>query len=120
MKDQKFFGKSAWTSKMTDTGSGMCHTFIQDKPLCKGTYLHFILNYNITFVLVHDPKFFVFKDNNVFVPFLKLENVFRREFNLIATTKKRMKRESLFDCEPDENYNFENCTCHIPDVRCND
>ena len=93
-KDQKFFNNSAWTSKMTETVYGMCHTFTQDKPLCKGTYLHFILNYNITFVFVHDPKFFVFKDINVFVPFLKLENVFRREFNLIATTKKRTEPQS--------------------------
>ena len=109
MKHQEFFRKSAWTSKMTDTFNGMCHTFIQDKPLSKGTYLHFILNYNITFVLVHDPKFFVFKDFNVFVPFLKLENVFRREFNLIATTKKRMNRASKFECNADANYNFGDC-----------
>ena len=62
MKDQEFFGKSAWTSKMTDAAIGMCHTFIQDKPLCQGTYLHFILNYNITAVLfilyIEGPQYF--------------------------------------------------------------
>lgn len=108
VKDEEFFTSSAWTSKMTDTGNGMCHTFIQDKPLSKEAFLHVRLNYNIT-VFVHDPKFFVFKDNNVFVPFLKLENVFQREFNLIATTKKRMNRASKFECNADENYNFGDC-----------
>ena len=77
---------------MTDPGNGMCHTLIQGKPIYKVDYLLFSLNYNITAVFVHDPKFFVFKDNNLFIPFLKLENVFQREFNLIATTKKRMNR----------------------------
>ena len=35
VKDQKFVINSAWTSKMTDTGNGMCHTLIQGKPIYK-------------------------------------------------------------------------------------
>ena len=109
VKDQKFFNNSAWTSKMTDTCNGMCHTLIQGKPIYKVDYLLFSLNYNITAVFVHDPKFFVFKDNNLFVPYLKLDYAFQREFILAATTKKTMNRASKFECNTDENYNFGDC-----------
>ena len=70
LKDKDFFNNSSWTSTMTDTFSGMCHTFVND-TLCfrKGTNLHFILNYIIA-VFVHDPEFFIFKNSNIFVPLL--------------------------------------------------
>ena len=109
VKDQEYIESSAWASKMTDTFSGMCYTLVIDKPLSKGTYLHFILNYNTTAVFVHDPRFFVLKDNNVFVPFLKLDDVFRKEVHIVATTKKRMNRASKFECNADEKYNFGDC-----------
>ena len=99
---------SLWTSRMTDVYNGMCHTLTYDKNLNKEAYLFIRLNDNFT-VFLHDPKFFVFKDNFLFIPFLKLDDVFRKEFSILATTKKRMKRESKFDCNQDENYNFENC-----------
>ena len=105
---KELINSSLWRSRMSDTTSGMCHTLIYDKHISKATYLSISLNYNFT-VFLHDPKFFVLKDTSIFIPFLKLDNIFRKEFNLIATTKKRMKRESLFVCNPDENYNFEDC-----------
>ena len=99
---------SLWTSRMTDVYNGMCHTLIHDKYMSKETYLNIGLNHNFT-VFLHDPKFFVFKDTSIFIPFLKLDEIFRKEFTLIATRKKRMKRESKFDCNLDKDYNFENC-----------
>ena len=60
-------------------------------------------------MFVPEPQFFVFKDNKLFVPFLKLDNAFQREFILAATTKKRMNRVSKFECNTDENYNFGDC-----------
>ena len=99
---------SLWTSRMTDTTSGMCHTLFYENQMSKATYLLVRPNYNFT-VFLHDPKFFVSKDTSLFIPFLKLEDVFRKDLLLTATTKKRMKRESEFDCNPDEEYNFENC-----------
>ena len=80
----------------------------RSKPIYKVDYLLFSLNYNITAVFVHEPKFFVFKDNNLFVPFLKKDNTFQ-SFMLAATTKKRMNRASKFECNTDENYNFGDC-----------
>ena len=99
---------SLWTSRMTDAFNGMCHTLTYDKHINKTTSLNINLNYNFS-VFLHDPKFFVFKDTFVFIPFLKLDDVFRREFIILATTKKRMRRESKFDCNPDGNYIFQNC-----------
>ena len=105
---QESINTSLWTSRMTDTTNGMCHTLIYDKHISRTAYLSINLNQNFT-VFLHDPKFFVFKDTFVFIPFLKLDDVFRREFMIVATTKKRMKRESKFNCNEDENYNYENC-----------
>ena len=105
---QESINTSLWTSRMTDTTNGMCHTLIYDKHISRTAYLSINLNQNFT-VFLHDPKFFVFKDTFVFIPFLKLDNVFRKEFMILATTKKRMKRATKFDCNEDENYNFENC-----------
>ena len=105
---KELINRSLWTSRMTDTTNGMCQTLIYDKHISKATYLTIRLNYNFT-VFLHDPKFFVFKDTSIFIPFLKLDEIFRKEFTLIATRKKRMKRESKFDCNPDENYIFETC-----------
>ena len=99
---------SLWTSRMTEVYNGMCHTLFYDKNINKETSLNIRLNLNFT-VFLHDPKFFVFKDTSLFIPFLKLDDVFRKEFNILATTKKRMTRDSKFDCNPDENYNFDNC-----------
>ena len=104
----EFINNSLWTSRMTDTTNGMCHTLIYDKDISKTISLVINLNYNFT-VFLHDPNFFVFKDTFFFIPYLKLDDVFRKEFILIATTKKRMKRKSKFDCNEDKNYNFENC-----------
>ena len=75
---------SLWTSRMTDTTSGMCHTLIYEKQMSKATYLRVRPNYNFT-VFLHDPKFFVSKDTSLFIPFLKLEDVFRKELLLTAT-----------------------------------
>ena len=108
METNELINNSVWISRMTDTLNGMCHTLIYDKDISKETYLRISLKYNLT-VFLHDPKFFVFKDTFVFIPYLKLDDVFRKEFMILATTKKRMKRKSKFDCNPDENYNFENC-----------
>ena len=71
---------------MTDTFSGMCHTFVDD-TLCfrKDTYLHFILNYIIA-VFVYDPEFFILKNSNIFVRLL----IFREELDIVATAKKKM------------------------------
>ena len=75
---------------MTDTFSGMCHTFVDD-TLCfrKGNYLHFILNYIIA-VFVYDPEFFILKNSNIFVRLLILNDVFREELDIVATAKKKM------------------------------
>ena len=109
LEEEEFIDSSLWTSRMTETDNGICHTLTYDKDIFKRTYLQIGLNYNLTAVFLHDPKFFVFKDTNVFIPFLKLNDVFNKEFIILATTKKRMKRKSKFDCNEDENYNFGDC-----------
>ena len=108
-KEEESINGSLWTSRMTDTTNGMCHTLILDMDISKSTYLQIGLNYNLTAVFLHDPKFFVFKDTNVLIPFLKLKDVLNKEFIILPTTKKRMKRDSKFDCNPDENYDFGDC-----------
>ena len=108
VSSEELINISLWTSRMTDTMNGMCQTLISDKHISKASYLYIRLNYNFT-VFLHDPKFFIFKDTSIFIPHLKLDDVFSKEFVLVATTKKRMKRKSEFDCNPDEEYNFENC-----------
>ena len=108
-KEEELINGSLWTSRMTDTTNGMCHTLILDKDISKSTYLQIGLNYNLTTVFLHDPKFFVFKDTNVLIPFLKLKDVLNKEFIILPTTKKRMKRDSKFHCNPDENYDFGDC-----------
>ena len=101
---------SLWFSRMTDIENGICHTLIYDQHISQRTYLQISLNNNLTAaVFLHDPKFFVFKSTNVFIPFLKLNDVYLKEFIIIATTKKRMWRESKFECNLDENYNFGEC-----------
>ena len=84
---EELINSSLWTSRMTDTANGMCHTLIYDKHISKRTYLQIGLNLNITAVFLHDPKFFVFKDTNVLVPFLKLKDVYNKEFIILATTR---------------------------------
>ena len=106
---EEFINSTLWTSRMTETTNGMCHTLTYDKDIGKRTYLQIGLNYNFTAVFLHDPKFFVFKDTNVLIPFLKLNDVFNKEFIILATTKKRMRRESKFDCNRDKNYDFGDC-----------
>ena len=110
LEETEMINDSLWTSRMTDSTNGMCHTLIYDQPISQRTYLQISLNDNVTArVFLHDPKFFVFKGTNVLIPFLKLNDVLRKEYIIIATTKKRMRRESKFDCHEDENYNFGEC-----------
>ena len=58
-------------------------------------------------VFLHDPKFFVQRMDNFLVPFLDLDKPNGRNYRLIATTKKRMRRPGKFDCNPDDEYNFQ-------------
>ena len=110
LEETEMINDSLWTSRMTDSTNGMCHTLIYDQPISQRTYLQISLNDNVAAtVFLHDPKFFVFKSTNVLIPFLKLNDVLRKEYIIVATTKKRMRRESKFDCNEDENYNFGEC-----------
>ena len=110
LEEPEKISDSLWASRMTESTNGMCHTLFYDQPISQRTYLQISLNDNLTAtVFLHDPKFFVFKSTNVLIPFLKLNDIFRKEYIIIATTKKRMRRESKFDCHEDENYNFGDC-----------
>ena len=108
VKSTEAINNSLWTSRMTATNNAMCHTLNSDKQISKGSHLRISLNYNFSAYL-HDPKFFVFKETSVFVPFLELFDVFHKDFIILATRKKRMRRKAKFDCNPDESYNYGDC-----------
>ena len=110
LEESELINESLWISRMTETPNGMCHTLVYDQHIDQRSYFGIRHNPNLTAaVFLHDPKFFVFKSTNVLIPFLKLNDIFRKEYIIIATTKKRMRRESKFDCHEDENYNFGDC-----------
>ena len=110
LEESELINESLWISRMTETTNGMCHTLVYDQHINQRSYFGIRLNPNLTAaVFLHDPNFFVFKSTNVFIPFLKLNDVFMKEFIITATTKKRMRRESKFECNEDENYNFGGC-----------
>ena len=95
-----------WTSSIVVPVFGLCHTLIYPKPLDMQDFIVVVLKKNFR-IFLHDPKFFVQRMDNFLVPFLDLDNPNGRNYRLIATTKKRLHRRGKFECNPDDEYNFQ-------------
>ena len=92
---------SHWNSSLTSTILGMCHTMVYPETIDKTKNFAVALKDNFL-VILHDPKFFVLKSDNFFVPHLTLNNPTGKGFRLKAVTKKRMNRAGRFDCHQDQ------------------
>ena len=99
---------SHWNSSLTSTMLGMCHTMVYPETIDKTKNFAVALKDNFL-VILHDPKFFVLKSDNFFVPHLTLNNPTGKGFRLKVVTKKRMNRAGSFDCHPDPSYNYGTC-----------
>ena len=95
-----------WISSIVVPIFGICHTLIYPKPMDLDEFLMIVLKKNVR-IYLHDPKFFVQRMDNFLVPFLDLDNPEGKNYRLIATTKKRLRRPGKFECIPDDAYNFQ-------------
>lgn len=95
-----------WTSSIEVTVFGLCHTLIYPKPMDINDFIVIVLKKNVR-IFIHDPKFFVQRMDNFLVPFLDLDNPDGKNYRLVATTKKRLRRPGKFECIPDDAYNFQ-------------
>ena len=109
-KTTEQLNNTLWTSSMTKTAMGMCHTMVYEKDINSVSEIRISLKKGLkrTFLL-HDPKFFTYINNNVFIPFLKLDASIMRRFKISATNIKKMNRPKIFDCNTDPSYNFREC-----------
>ena len=99
---------SAWNTWMTTTMFGFCHTLVYLKPMEPLEVLVVYLKGDFR-VMLHDPNFFVLRYQNFYIPYTLLDQPSGKNYNLVAKTKKRMRRPGKYDCNPDLSYNFENC-----------
>ena len=109
-KTTEQLNNTLWTSSMTKTAMGMCHTMVYEKDINSVSEIRISLKKGLkrTFFL-HDPMFFTYINNNVFIPFLKLDASIMRRFKISATNIKKMNRPKIFGCNTDPNYNFREC-----------
>ena len=99
---------SAWNTWMTTTMFGFCHTLVYPKPMERLEAMIVILKGDFR-VMLHDPNFFVLRYQNFYIPYTLLDQPTGKNYNLVAKTKKRMRRPGKYDCNPESSYNFENC-----------
>ena len=99
---------SAWNTWMTTTMFGFCHTLVYPKPMERLEAMIVILKGDFR-VMLHDPNFFVLRYQNFYIPYTLLDQPSGKNYNLVAKTKKRMRRPGKYDCNPELSYNFENC-----------
>ena len=105
---REYVNSSLWTSWMTTTMFGFCHTLVYPKPLEVQNILMVRIKGNFR-VMLHDPTFFVLRYQNFYIPYTLLDNPNGKNYNLVVGTKKRMNRPGKFECNPDTSYNFEKC-----------
>ena len=98
---------SNWKSFLTSTLFGMCHTLEFEEPMQKGDMFSVFLKGNFV-VMLHDPRFFVLKSDNFFVPHLTLTKS-GKGYKVKVVTKKRLNRDGKFECTIEAGYNFGNC-----------
>ena len=60
-------------------------------------------------LFLYDPTFFILKSDNAVVPHITLDKPLHALYNLARATNIRMKREDLFECNLDEEYNYSEC-----------
>ena len=104
----EYVNSSLWTSWMTTTMFGYCHTLVYPKPLQTQNVLTVMIKGNFR-VMLHDPNFFVLRYQNFYIPYILLDKPSGKNYNIVAGTKKRMQRPGKFECNPEPKYNFENC-----------
>ena len=98
---------SKWKSFLTSTLFGMCHTLEFEETMKKGDMFSVFLKGNFV-VMLHDPRFFVLKSDNFFVPHLTLTQS-GKGYKVKVVTKKRLNRDGKFECTIEAGYNFGNC-----------
>ena len=103
-----YVNSSLWTSWMTTTMFGFCHTLVYPKPLEVQNIFMVMIKGNFR-VMLHDPNFFVLRYQNFYIPYTLLDKPDGKNYNLVVRTKKRMQRPGKFDCNPDSSYSFEKC-----------
>ena len=99
---------SNWKSSLTATLLGMCHTLEFEEPMKKRSMFSVSLKGNFV-VMLHDPRFFLLKTDNFFVPHLTLTNSARKGYIVKVVTKKRLNRDGKFECTIEAGYNLGNC-----------
>ena len=105
---REYVNSSLWTSWMTTTMFGFCHTLVYPKPLEVQNILMVRIKGNFR-VMLHDPTFFVLRYQNFYIPYTLLDNPNGKNYNLVVGTKRKMNRPGKFECNPDTSYNFEKC-----------
>ena len=109
---RKNINQSLWFSSLVVPVYGLCHTLTYPNSMAAHDFMVVTLRKNFR-VFLHDPKFFVQRMDNFVVPFLSLDKPLGKNYRLIATTKRRMRRPGKFECNPDDGYNFQvHCIQH--------
>ena len=97
-----------WTSSLTLTVSGLCHTYTDENLIERGEFLVFILNGNYD-TKIHDHNFFIQQISNHVVPSQSLNSPSSMNYQIIAKQVKRMNRPPTFECNQDTNYSYKSC-----------
>ena len=78
---------SLWTSKMTLSSLGMCHTLSYSQLVDRydALIIHLAQDAIDYKIYLYDPKFFVHKTDNYFIPHIYLENPQHKTYRLATT-----------------------------------
>ena len=108
--DYKLISNNLWRKIFVSGFYGICYT-LSYRKLMKSSdilYLSFGSKPKNIKVFLYDPRFFLFKSDSFFVPFI-LMNKPNQLVSLLRTSISRMNRPQQFECNPDENYNYNQC-----------
>ena len=89
---------------------GKCHT-LDSKFKMKFGYRFLIKLSNSTthFLILHEPNFFIIRNDHYTIPNLLLEDVDGKTVKVIPVEVRRINRPPFFTCEESVDYNFNEC-----------
>jgi hypothetical protein len=99
--------ESGWTSDLTLTTMGLCHTLVSEEALF-GPLMLLLEEAEQYKILIHDPSFNIMRFNSHLIPSLWLNNPRGTDYFLLATDHVKMNRPES-PCEEDPTYNFTVC-----------
>jgi hypothetical protein len=107
--NQKLFvSNSDWTSSMTISLNGLCHTLVYKQSIDRKSWIvvSLIKKYE---VILHDPTFYIQKSESLVIPYISLDKTGGYTYQIVTSKNTRMNRPGKFDCNTDIDYNFNQC-----------